>query len=156
MSPMLSSAYTHLAVAGSASPSVNRTAIPPCTVAAGFSRSLGHAMSTIEFAWGWRSPRSSWPSRRPHRRRAVAAGIFLPLPMTDPWGHGSTCLSQCAHTCVQLWVALAFPAGFQRKGFKEKNFLFLRNCFGKCLCIHFGSENCEINFGRLLRTRYMI
>jgi hypothetical protein len=153
---MLSSASTHLTVAESASPSVNRTAVPPCTTAVDFPRSLGHATSTIKFTRGWRSPRSSWPGRRPHRRRAVAASVLLPLHVTDPWGRGSTCLSQCVCACVQLWVALAFPADFQRKGFKEKNFLFLRNCFEKYLCTHFGSKCCEINFGRLLRTRSMI
>jgi hypothetical protein len=115
MSPMLSSASTHLAVVGSASTSVNRTVVPPCTAAAGFPRSLGHATSTIEFARGWRSPWSSWPGRRPHRRRAVAAGVSLPLPMTDPWGRGPTCLSPLARVCTLHRVHLAF----QRLMFKR-------------------------------------
>jgi hypothetical protein len=107
MSPMLSSASTYLVVAGSASPSVNRIAVPPCTAAVGFPRSLGHATSTIEFARGWRSPRSSWPGRRPHRRRAVAAGVSLPLPVTDPWGHGPTCLSSLMRACALCRVHVA-------------------------------------------------
>jgi hypothetical protein len=39
---MLSSASMHLAVAGRASPSVNRTTVPPCMTTVGFPRSLGH------------------------------------------------------------------------------------------------------------------
>jgi hypothetical protein len=37
--------------------------------------------------------------------------------VTDQWGRGLACLSQCARACAQLWVALAFSVGFQRKEF---------------------------------------
>jgi hypothetical protein len=37
--------------------------------------------------------------------------------VTDQWGRGPAYLSQCARACAQLWVALAFSAGFQIKEF---------------------------------------
>jgi hypothetical protein len=48
----------------------------------------------------------------------LTAGASLSLsPETDQWGRGPACRSQCARACAQLWVALAFSAGFQRKEF---------------------------------------
>jgi hypothetical protein len=54
------------------SPATTRAAALPCTTAPGFPSSLGHTAGTVGFAQGWESRRSSWPSRRPHRRRGHA------------------------------------------------------------------------------------
>jgi hypothetical protein len=60
--------------------------------------------------------------RRPHRRRAVAAGVFLPLSVTDPWGRGPTCLPRLALACALHRVHLAFSAADVKRIF-ENDFL---------------------------------
>jgi hypothetical protein len=71
VSLMLSSASTHPAVARDASSATTRAAASPC-MAAGFPSFLGHVAGTVGLARGWGSRRSSWPGRRPHRRRGHA------------------------------------------------------------------------------------
>jgi len=111
-SPSIPSTSSHRAMAGDASPATTRTAAPPCMVAAGFPCSLAHATSTAGFARVWGARRSPSPDRRPHRRRALAAGDLLCFGSADRWGPAKprACLSVpvCVHACSALGAPSIF------------------------------------------------
>jgi hypothetical protein len=85
VSLMLSSDSTHPTMARDASPVMTHAAAPPCTAAASFPSSLGHAVGTVGFGRGWGSHRSSWLGRRPRRRRGRVGQRHPCSGVLDRW-----------------------------------------------------------------------